>query len=168
MGQAPAYFFTYSSHSVTDRYALRLDSDTFCRFNGLADYKVGSHGMTSGDGGMADLIQQWRSGNIAARDALIQRMLPELRLIAAARLRGEINSSLSTDDLINDAILRFMRLSSVSLVDRAHFIALSSRIMPVSANIRRLNSIRRSMVANALTWNPSISRLSGWAPSIRR
>jgi RNA polymerase sigma factor (TIGR02999 family) len=129
MGQAPAYFFTYSSHSVTDRYALRLDSDTFCRFNGLADYKVGSHGMTSGDGGMADLIQQWRSGNIAARDALIQRMLPELRLIAAARLRGEINSSLSTDDLINDAILRFMRLSSVSLVDRAHFIALSSRIM---------------------------------------
>src|SRR5690606_37525923 len=59
----------------------------------------------------------------------IERMLPELRQIAAARLRGETNSSLSTDDLINDTVLRFMRLDAVSLVDRAHFIALASRIM---------------------------------------
>ncbi len=75
------------------------------------------------------LIQRWRNGDGNARDALIARMLPELRQIAAARLRGEYNSSLSTDDLINDAVLRFMRLGTVSLMDRAHFIALASRIM---------------------------------------
>ena len=85
--------------------------------------------MASVEGSFAELVQRWRDGDGLARDRLIARMLPELRQIAAARLRGEANSSLSTDDLINDAILRFMRLESVSLVDRAHFIALASRIM---------------------------------------
>lgn len=85
--------------------------------------------MASIEGGFADLVQRWRDGDSDARDILISRMLPELRQVAAARLRGEVNSSLSTDDLINDAILRFMRLESISLVDRAHFIALASRIM---------------------------------------
>lgn len=80
-------------------------------------------------GGLADLIQRWRDGDGQARDDLIAHMMPELRQIAAARLRGETNSSLSTDDLINDAVLRFMRLDAFGLVDRAHFIALASRIM---------------------------------------
>lgn len=75
------------------------------------------------------LFQSWRNGDAAARDRLIAALMPELRQIAAARLRGEANSSLSTDDLINDAIVRFLRSDSVSLVDRAHFIALASRIM---------------------------------------
>lgn len=85
--------------------------------------------MVSIDGGFAALIERWRDGDSGARDLLIARMLPELRQVAAARLRGEANSSLSTDDLINDAILRFMRLEAVSLADRAHFIALASHIM---------------------------------------
>lgn len=85
--------------------------------------------MASVGGSFAELVERWRNGDGQARDRLIAYMLPELRQIAAARLRGELNSSLSTDDLINDAILRFMRLETVSLVDRAHFIALASRIM---------------------------------------
>jgi RNA polymerase sigma factor (TIGR02999 family) len=85
--------------------------------------------MASKGDSFAECIDRWRAGDSGARDMLIARMLPELRQVAAARLRGEINSSLSTDDLINDAILRFMRLATISLVDRAHFIALASRIM---------------------------------------
>lgn len=85
--------------------------------------------MQSTEVGLIGLIEKWRAGDVLARDALIAHMLPELRQIAAARLRGERNSSLSTDDLINDAVIRFMRLEAVSLVDRAHFIALASRIM---------------------------------------
>jgi len=77
----------------------------------------------------AGLFKAWRNGDAAARDRLIAALMPELRQIAAARLRGEANSSLSTDDLINDAIVRFLRSDSISLVDRAHFIALASRIM---------------------------------------
>ncbi|MBB5985749.1 ECF-type sigma factor [Sphingobium lignivorans] len=85
--------------------------------------------MDRSDGGFAHLVERWRSGDRVARDELIGRMLPELRQIAAARLRNELNSSLSTDDLINDAVVRFMRLSAIDLADRAHFIALASRIM---------------------------------------
>lgn len=96
---------------------------------GIGGDKQGRTIMASAEGSFAELIQRWREGESEARDALISRMLPELRQVAAARLRGEANSSLSTDDLINDAILRFMRLGSISLVDRAHFIALASRIM---------------------------------------
>jgi len=75
------------------------------------------------------LIAGWRSGDGTARDRLISRLLPELTQIAAARLRGERNSSLSTGDLINDAVLRLLKSDGSELADRAHFIALASRLM---------------------------------------
>jgi RNA polymerase sigma factor (TIGR02999 family) len=75
------------------------------------------------------LIAGWRSGDNGARDQLIARLHPELAQIAAARLRGERNSSLSTGDLINDAVLRLLQSAGSDLADRAHFIALASRLM---------------------------------------
>jgi len=79
--------------------------------------------------GTAILLSRWQGGETTARDRLITRLHPALSQIAAARLRGERNSSLSTGDLINDAVLRMMRGEAVSPVDRAHFIALASRMM---------------------------------------
>jgi RNA polymerase sigma factor (TIGR02999 family) len=75
------------------------------------------------------LLTRWRRGESEARDRLIARLHPELTQIAAARIRGERNSSLSTGDLINDAVLRLMHTDGRSLGDRAHFIALASRMM---------------------------------------
>jgi RNA polymerase sigma factor (TIGR02999 family) len=75
------------------------------------------------------LLNGWRSGETDARDALIARFLPELTQIAAARLRGERNHSLSTGDLINDAVIRLMRIERIELNDRMHLIALASRLM---------------------------------------
>ncbi|MEO6381484.1 MAG: ECF-type sigma factor [Nitrobacter sp.] len=75
------------------------------------------------------LLARWQGGESSARDRLIQRLYPELAQIAAARLRGERSTSLSTGDLINDAVLRLMRLEHMALADRAHFIALASRMM---------------------------------------
>jgi RNA polymerase sigma factor (TIGR02999 family) len=75
------------------------------------------------------LLVQWRDGDMNARNRLIARLHPELAQIAAARLRQERNASLSTGDLINDAVLRFMRIERIELTDRAHFIALASRMM---------------------------------------
>jgi RNA polymerase sigma factor (TIGR02999 family) len=66
---------------------------------------------------------------VKARDRLIARLHPELALIAAARLRGERNSSLSTGDLINDAVIRLIQIDESNLADRAHFIALAARMM---------------------------------------
>lgn len=75
------------------------------------------------------LLIRWQSGEDDARNALIARILPELTQIAAARLRAENNSSLSTGDLINDAIIRIAATGGMSVGDRAHMLALSSRIM---------------------------------------
>jgi RNA polymerase sigma factor (TIGR02999 family) len=75
------------------------------------------------------LLARWQSGESNARDRLIARLHPELAQIAAARLRGEYNSSLSTGDLINDAVLRLLHGEEQALIDRAHFIALASRLM---------------------------------------
>ncbi|MXO91966.1 ECF-type sigma factor [Pontixanthobacter aquaemixtae] len=74
------------------------------------------------------LISDWREGNLSSRDKLIQRILPELEQISAARLRNESKSSLSTNDLINEAMLRIMA-NEPEITDRAHLLALVSRLM---------------------------------------
>ncbi len=75
------------------------------------------------------LIGRWKAGEDGARDRLLDRLHPELSQIAAARLRGERNTSLSTGDLINDAVIRLIQAERVDINDRAHLIALASRMM---------------------------------------
>jgi RNA polymerase sigma factor (TIGR02999 family) len=75
------------------------------------------------------LLAAWHDGDRVARDALVARLHPELSQIAAARLRAEPNSSLSTGDLINDAIIRLIGLDRMEFANRAHFIALASTLM---------------------------------------
>ena len=75
------------------------------------------------------LLSAWHEGDHRARDALVARLHPELSQIAAARLRAEPNSSLSTGDLINDAIIRLIGLDRIDFANRAHCIALSSTLM---------------------------------------
>lgn len=76
-----------------------------------------------------DLLARWAGGDRDARDALIEALHPQLAQIAAARLRAENGSSLSTGDLINDAVVRLIALDPATINDRAHFIALASRLM---------------------------------------
>ena len=75
------------------------------------------------------LLARWQKGENEARDQLVARLHPALAQIAAARLRGERNTSLSTGDLINDAVLRLIEVHPDGLVDRAHMLALASRMM---------------------------------------
>lgn len=79
--------------------------------------------------GFEELIGLWRAGDAAARDTLIARLHPELSAIAAAQLRRERGTSLSSGDLVNDAVIRLVRLGHVELVDRSHVIALAARLM---------------------------------------
>jgi RNA polymerase sigma factor (TIGR02999 family) len=77
----------------------------------------------------AQLIAEWRSGAVDARNALIARLHPELSTIAAARLRAERGTSLSTGDLINESVMRIATSDGLSITDRTHMLALASRIM---------------------------------------
>lgn len=75
------------------------------------------------------LLAAWHDGDHVARDALVARLYPDLAQVAAARLRAEANSSLSTGDLINDAVIRLIGLDRIGFANRAHFIALASTLM---------------------------------------
>ncbi|PHR21103.1 MAG: RNA polymerase subunit sigma [Sphingopyxis sp.] len=75
------------------------------------------------------LLHRWQEGEDAARDLLIARLHPELSQIAAAKLRGERNSSLSTGDLVNEAVIKFLGSTGESPNNRAHFVALAARMM---------------------------------------
>lgn len=75
------------------------------------------------------LLAAWLDGDRAARDMVIARLHPDLEQIAAARLRREANSSLSTGDLINEAVIRLIGLERLQFADRAHFVALASIMM---------------------------------------
>lgn len=77
----------------------------------------------------AQLLAEWRGGAIDARNQLIARLHPELSVIAAARLRAERGTSLSTGDLINESVMRIATTDGLSIADRTHMLALASRIM---------------------------------------
>ena len=75
------------------------------------------------------LLRRWQDGDASARDRLIGRLHPELTEVAAARLRRERDSSLSTGDLINDTVLRLIQAERLPVTGRAHFVALASTMM---------------------------------------
>lgn len=74
------------------------------------------------------LIVAWREGDTSSRDRLIAHVMPQLEQIAAARLRREQSSSLSTHDLINEALIKIVG-EFPEVGDRAHLMALVSRLM---------------------------------------
>lgn len=86
-------------------------------------------GLMDGEAKTADLLAEWRGGAIDARNALIARLHPELSTIAAARLRAERGTSLSTGDLINESVMRIATADGLSIADRTHMLALASRVM---------------------------------------
>lgn len=75
------------------------------------------------------LIAAWRAGDLAARDALLERFSPELKAIASAQLRRERGASFSSGDLVNDAILRLVQMGRMEINDKAHMMALAARLM---------------------------------------
>ncbi|WP_199555392.1 ECF-type sigma factor [Sandaracinobacteroides hominis] len=76
-----------------------------------------------------ELILRWRGGDDAARDRLVELLYPELRTIASAQMRRERHVSFSSGDLINDAILKLVRMGRIDIADRNHVIALAARLM---------------------------------------
>jgi RNA polymerase sigma factor (TIGR02999 family) len=66
---------------------------------------------------------------LSARDRLFALFYPELRRAAAAMVRREPGLSLSTGDLIHEAVARLISLNRIAWNDQAHFMALAARMM---------------------------------------
>jgi RNA polymerase sigma factor (TIGR02999 family) len=75
------------------------------------------------------LLASWRAGDLSARDRLFVLFYPELKRAAAAMVRREPGLSMSTGDLIHEAVARLIGLKQIAWNDRAHFMALSARMM---------------------------------------
>jgi RNA polymerase sigma factor (TIGR02999 family) len=92
-----------------------------------------------------DLLLRWREGDIPARDRLFDLVYAELVQVAAAILRSDQRSSLSSGDLVSETCLRLIGLDRIEWQDKAHFLALSARVMRqvLVDQARRRNSDKR-------------------------
>ena len=76
------------------------------------------------------LFEKLRGGDEAAFDELVAALYDELRRIAARHLRSERPShTLQTTALVHEAYLKLVSDHQRGFVDRAHFLAVASRVM---------------------------------------
>ncbi len=76
------------------------------------------------------LLQAWRAGDQAAVQQLVLLVEPELRRVARRYMgRERVGQTLQPTALVNEAYLRLAALGRVHVKDRAHFFALSARLM---------------------------------------
>jgi RNA polymerase sigma factor (TIGR02999 family) len=79
---------------------------------------------------VTELLLAWGNGDRAALDDLVPIIHEELRRLARHQMRGERdNHTLQTTALVNEAFLRLVDLQRIRWQDRAHFLALSARLM---------------------------------------
>ncbi|TWI02998.1 RNA polymerase, sigma subunit, ECF family [Luteimonas cucumeris] len=72
------------------------------------------------------LLHDWRGGDAASRDRLLEQVYDTLRGMAAARLRRDrAGHTLQATAVVNEALLRLLG-NEVDWQDRAHFFALAA------------------------------------------
>lgn len=93
---------------------------------------------------ITELLATWSNGKTEALDRLLPLVEAELRRIAHNYMRREnVNHTLQTTALVNEAFLQLINQKAVQWQNRAHFFALSSKIMR-----RILLNHARNRVAN--------------------
>ena len=79
---------------------------------------------------VTELLLAWGNGDRVALDELVPIVHQELRRLARLQMRGERdNHTLQTTALVNEAFIRLVDLRRIRWQDRAHFLALSARLM---------------------------------------
>ena len=75
-------------------------------------------------------LQAARDGDGQAVDRLFERLYPELRQLAAARLRHSGDARpLDTTALVHESYLRLCERQALDVADRAHFMAYAAKVM---------------------------------------
>jgi RNA polymerase sigma factor (TIGR02999 family) len=79
---------------------------------------------------LTQLLVNWRNGDQAALNKLLQLVYQELRRIARRYMRGErVGHTLESAALVNEAYLRLIDIKKIDWQNRAHFFAMSARLM---------------------------------------
>jgi len=81
-------------------------------------------------GAVTELLLQWGQGDAEALERLIPLVYEELHRIARRCMAGErVGHSLQATALVNEAFVRLIDGQAVGWNDRAHFLAVSARVM---------------------------------------
>lgn len=79
---------------------------------------------------ITELLAGWRNGSSESLDVLLPLVDVEMRRMARRYLRREsVHHSLQTTSLINETFLRLFRQNRISWQSRAHFFAITAKIM---------------------------------------
>jgi RNA polymerase sigma factor (TIGR02999 family) len=86
--------------------------------------------MSEHPGEVSELLQQWVGGDQQALDAVAPVIYQELRRLARYHLRSErADHTLQSTALVNEAFIQLMGNQPAQLRNRAHFVAIASRLM---------------------------------------
>lgn len=105
------------------------------------------------------MLLAWGHGDTAALDRLIPYVHDQLRQIAQRCAAGErAGQSLQATALINEAYLRLVDTKAITLKDRAHFFALSARLMRriLIDRARARRAIKRGGLATRVTFDEAL------------
>lgn len=82
---------------------------------------------------------------VELNDTALRGVIDDIGAIAAAKLAQEFNSSLSTGDLVNEAVIRLTALDRIRFKGREHILALASRLMRqiLIDQARQRNTLKR-------------------------
>src|SRR5262245_23054062 len=105
------------------------------------------------------LLQRWREGEPGVRDELVPLVYAELRRIARSFLRRQQpGHTLQPTALVNEAFIKLFEGAEPKIVDRAHFLALMSRLMRqvLVDHARARATAKRGGLGGRLTWDTNI------------
>ena len=105
------------------------------------------------------LLRQWERGDHDALNRLVPLVYAELREIARRRLGGERAArSISPTVLVHDAYLKLMDVRQARFQDRAHFLAMASRVMRrlLIDRARARRAARRGGGAELVEWHDDL------------
>lgn len=108
---------------------------------------------------LTDLIQRAQRGDTGAVDGLFQAVYPELRRMAAARLRRhQRNTLLDTTELVHESYMRFVQAGRLKLDDRIHFMGYAGKIMRsvIVDTVRERQAQRRGGALRPITLDSQI------------
>lgn len=91
-------------------------------------FRGGEHSINPGETSTLALLSNWRAGDAGAGRALIARMQPELRKIAASYMARELRgNTLQPTAMVNELFVRLMGGAPVDWQNRSHFLAVASQ-----------------------------------------
>src|SRR6516225_9610220 len=119
--------------------------------------------------GVTQLLRAWAQGDEEALEQLAPLVESELHRLARKYMRKERHGRpLQTTELVNEVYLRLIDTDQVSWTDRAHFFAVSARMMRrILTDFARSRSyLKRGGGTMRVTWDESLAVSSEPDPNI--